>query len=77
MRVSQPQCAADSLLRAAESTGNSADHHISSPLLWLLIGRAYMQTGQLEHADMALSQSNLLDPELPEPWGLLALISVR
>ncbi|GAX79641.1 hypothetical protein CEUSTIGMA_g7082.t1 [Chlamydomonas eustigma] len=78
MRVSQPQCAIDSLLKVAESSQPaSSENHSSSPLLWLLVGRAYMQIGQMENADMALSQSNLLDPELPEPWGLLALISVR
>ncbi len=33
--------------------------------------------GDLESADNALSEANVLDPEDPQAWGLLALVALR
>ncbi|KAG1676930.1 hypothetical protein FOA52_014806 [Chlamydomonas sp. UWO 241] len=54
-----------------------ASSHAASPLLWLLAGRGALACGDAAGADVALTEANLLDPELPEPWGLLALLSVK
>ncbi len=51
--------------------------HRSSPLLWLLAGRACVAAGAWAEADVMLTEANLLDPELPEPWGLLALLAAK
>lgn len=88
MLLGQPQYAADALAAAAapppvggdgDSDGaeGAAAALRSSPLLWLLLGRACLAAGDADGADAALTESNLLDPDLPEPWGLLALLAAR
>lgn len=88
MLLGQPQYAADALAAAvapppdggdggSEGSEGAAAALRSSPLLWLLLGRACLAAGDADGADAALTESNLLDPELPEPWGLLALLAAR
>ena len=36
-----------------------------------------MLSGVEEQADLAFTEANVLDPELPEPWGWLALLAAR
>ena len=72
MRIGQPQCAADSLSAVLGDRPASA-----SPLLWLLAGRASITCGEAAAADAALTEANLLDSELPEPWGWLGLLAAR
>lgn len=52
-------------------------NHADSPLLWLIAGRAALACGDAAAADAALCEANALDPQLAEPWGLLALVSAR
>jgi len=73
MRTQQPQYAADVLTAAAGAGGPAA----RSPLLWLMAGRASLEAGDADVARVALMEANLLDPELPEPWGLLTLLAAR
>lgn len=87
MLLGQPQYAADALAAAAappdggdggsDGAEGAAAALRSSPLLWLLLGRACLAAGDADGADAALTESNLLDPELPELWGLLALLAAR
>lgn len=46
-------------------------------LLWRSAGEAFLSAGDLRSADMALTEANVLDPEDPLTWGLLALIALR
>lgn len=72
LRVEQPQYASDSLAPIL-------CHEVfrSSPLPWLLAGRALVKRNAAAEADLAFTEANLLDSELPEPWGWLALLSAR
>ena len=72
LALGQPQYASDSLAMALSDAAMRA-----SPILWLLAGRAAIQNGHADAAEAAFIEANLLDPELPDPWGWLALLASR
>lgn len=46
-------------------------------VLWRCAGRCQVELGELQAADLSLSEANVLDPEEPSAWGLLALVALR
>ncbi|KXZ53609.1 hypothetical protein GPECTOR_6g526 [Gonium pectorale] len=66
----QPRYAADVYLGGAAAAPKCA-------VLWRGAGEALVEAGDLDGADMALSEANVLDPEDPGAWAWLALVSVR
>ncbi|KAG2496263.1 hypothetical protein HYH03_005496 [Edaphochlamys debaryana] len=49
----------------------------SSAVLWRGAGVCFATAGELESADMALSEANVLDPEDASAWAWLGLVGLR
>lgn len=49
----------------------------TSPALWLAAGMAYFYAGDLEHAELALVEGNVLDTANFKIWAYLTLVCLK
>ena len=67
----------DACLKAAKEVSLRASKSVPSASTWLYAGIAALRLGELDEAEEALSEANILDNMNPEVWGQLTLLCLR